>query len=943
MMKPLPAHRRALISRKDLLGQIAGIKARLDDVKRRAALLDLMRRAIADGRREVERRFEETGNGRLAARDLCYLFDQIIRVLFDDAVTTVYPTPNPTAAERLSVIAVGGFGRGQLAPFSDLDILFIRPWKSTPRAEQVVEYMLYLLWDLGLKVGHATRTVDETLRAARDDITIRTALLEGRWLWGDQDLWLELKRRFAAEIVAGSAPAFVEAKLAERDARHLRMGDSRYVLEPNIKEGKGGLRDLHTLMWIARYAYGVTDSAGLTLRGVLTGPEAARFTKADGFLWDLRWHLHLAAGRAEERLVFDLQSQLADRMGYTDHAGARGVERFMKHYFLVAKDIGDLSRILCAALESEQRKTPRLSLTRLLTGWKRDFAGFRIEADRLTIRSPERIAEDPILLLRLFWVAHKHNIEIHPRTLRLVSQNLKGIDRAVREDPRANELFLDILTGKTDPEGILRRMNEVGLFGRFVPDFGRVVAQMQYDMYHVFTVDEHTLFAIGILHRIESGKLTEELPLASALMPKLQSRRALYVAILLHDIAKGRGGDHSELGEKVAYRLGPRFGLTAEETETVAWLVRWHLLMSNTAFKRDLQDAQTIQDFVALVQSPERLKLLLVLTVADIRAVGPKVWNNWKAGLLRDLYMRAEDAMTGALSAESLLAAAATGSEPPVSRRRLEAALADMRSLLPDWTDAQVESVAEKLPPAYLVSTEAAAVARQARLIRRATDDNAPLAVETRVDPRRAVTEVSILAPDELGLFSQLAGALAMAGASIVDAKICTLTDGMALDSFLIQNAEGRAFDRPERLAKLAVLIEQSVHGRLTKLDELGQRRTGPSRAHVFRVSPRVLVDSEASATHTLIEVNGRDRPGLLFDLTSSLTALKLQIGSAKVSTFGERVVDVFYVKDLFGLKIEKENRINEIRAALLKVLAETPTETAAVPRPRRVRRRLAA
>ena len=942
-MKPLPALRRALVSRKDLLGQIAGINARLDDVKRRAALLDLMRKAIADGRREVERRFEETGNGRLAARDLCYLFDQIIRVLFDDAVTTVYPTPNPTAAERLSVIAVGGFGRGQLAPFSDLDILFIRPWKSTPRAEQVVEYILYLLWDLGLKVGHATRTVDETLRAARDDITIRTALLESRWLWGDQDLWLELKRRFASEIVAGSAPAFVEAKLAERDARHLRMGDSRYVLEPNIKEGKGGLRDLHTLMWIARYAYGVTDSAGLTLRGVLTGHEAARFTKADGFLWDLRWHLHLAAGRAEERLVFDLQSQLADRMGYTDHAGARGVERFMKHYFLVAKDIGDLSRILCAALESEQRKAPRISLTRLLTGWKRDFAGFRIEADRLTLRSPDKIAENPIMLLRLFWVAHKHNIEIHPRTLRLVSQNLKFVDRALREDPRANELFLDILTGKTDPEGILRRMNEVGLFGRFVPDFGRVVAQMQYDMYHVFTVDEHTLFAIGILHRIESGKLTEELPLASALMPKLQSRRALYVAILLHDIAKGRGGDHSELGEKVAYRLGPRFGLTAEETETVAWLVRWHLLMSNTAFKRDLQDSRTIQDFVAIVQSPERLKLLLVLTVADIRAVGPKVWNNWKAGLLRDLYMRAEDAMTGALSAESLLAAAATGSEPPVSRRRLEAALADMRALLPDWTDAQVEAVAEKLPPSYLVSTEAALVARQARLIRRAREDSAPLAVETRVDPRRAVTEVSILAPDELGLFSQLAGALAMAGASIVDAKICTLTDGMALDSFLIQNAEGGAFDRPERLAKLAVLIEQSVHGRLSKLDELRQRRTGPSRAHVFRVSPRVLVDSEASATHTLIEVNGRDRPGLLFDLTSSLTALKLQIGSAKVSTFGERVVDVFYVKDLFGLKIEKENRINEIRSTLLNVLAEAPSEAAAVSKPRRVRRRLAA
>lgn len=942
MISP-PSHPRALISRADLLRQIEAIDVKFGDVRRRSALLALVRAAMLAGRAEVERRFEENGNGRAAARDLSFIFDQIIRVLYDDAVTTVYPTPNPTASERLSIVAVGGFGRGQLAPFSDLDILFIRPWKSTPRAEQVVEHILYLLWDLGLKVGHATRTVDETLRAARDDITIRTALLEGRWLWGDQELWVELKRRFKAEIVAGSAPAFVEAKLAERDARHQRMGDSRYVLEPNIKEGKGGLRDLHTLMWIARYAYGVTDSAGLTLRGVLTGPEAARFTKADGFLWDLRWHLHLAANRAEERLVFDLQSRLADRMGYTDHVGMRGVERFMKHYFLVAKDIGDLSRILCAALESEQRKAPRLSLTRLITGWRRDFAGFRIEADRLTLRSPDKIVETPLQLIRLFWVAHKHNIEIHPRTLRLVSQSLKGIDRTVRDDPRANEMFLDILTGPADPEGILRRMNEVGLFGRFVPDFGRVVAQMQYDMYHVYTVDEHTLFAIGILHRIESGKLTEELPLASALMPKLQSRRALYVAILLHDIAKGRGGDHSELGEKVAYRLGPRFGLTAEETETVAWLVRWHLVMSNTAFKRDLQDPQTIQDFVAIVQSPERLKLLLVLTVADIRAVGPKVWNNWKAGLLRDLYIRAEDFMTGSLSAESLLAAKASGSEPPVNSRRRESAIADLRAALPDWTNDQVEEIAEKFPPAYLASMDVVSTARHARLIRRAGEDAAPLAVETRVDPRRAVTEVSILAPDELGLFSQLAGALAMAGASIVDAKICTLTDGMALDSFLIQNAEGGAFDRPEKLARLAVMIEQAVSGRLNKLEELRHRKSGPSRAQVFRVSPRVLIDSEASATYTLIEVNGRDRPGLLFDLTSTLTALKLQIGSAKVSTFGERVVDVFYVKDLFGLKVENANRINEIRTTLLDVLAEASQETVAQERPRRVRRRLAA
>ncbi len=585
----------------------------------RRVLLPPLKAALNRGRAEIRRRFDADGTAARAVREHSFLIDQLIRALHDLVTETIYPMANPTAGEKMAIVAVGGYGRGELAPFSDVDLLFLLPYKQTPHTEQVIESLLYLLWDLGLKVGQATRSVTECLRYAKADLTIRTALLEARYIWGEQALFTELKTRFESEIVRGTAAQFVEAKLAERDARHVRVGDSRYQLEPNVKEGKGGLRDLHTLFWIAKYIYRIDDVAKLVELGVLSAEESTRFERAQSFLWTVRCHLHYLAERAEERLTFDMQTEIGARMGYTDHAGSRGVERFMKHYFLVAKDVGDLTRIFCAILEIDQKGKRRLAWLR----WgqtRRALGGFGVDGDRLTIPSEDFFAKDPIALLRLFHVAQEHDLDIHPRALRAVTQSLRLIDARLREDPEANRLFLEILTSKKNPEIALRRMNEAGVFGKFIPDFGRVVAQMQYDMYHVYTVDEHTLFAIGILHQIETGQLKEELPVASAIMPTIISRRALYLATLLHDIAKGRGGDHSQLGEKIALKLGPRLGLSDEETETVAWLVRWHLLMSSAAFKLDISDPQTIQNFVDRVQSPERLKLLLVLTAADIRA-----------------------------------------------------------------------------------------------------------------------------------------------------------------------------------------------------------------------------------------------------------------------------------------------------------------------------------
>ena len=879
-----------------------------DHLAFRALLLDLLRQALDDGREEIKTRFMRKNDGAEAVLAQAYLMDTLIRAIHDAATSKLYRASNPTHAEQICVIAVGGYGRGELAPFSDIDLLFLLPYKQTPHVEQVVEAILYLLWDLRLKVGHSTRSIDECMRQAKADITIRTAMLEARHICGEQPLMLEMVTRFQKEIVAGTALEFVEAKLQESDERHKRLGDSRYVIEPNVKEGKGGLRDLHKLFWIGKYVYQVEAVSALVDKKVLSLVEAKRFAKAQKQLWTIRCHLHYLAGRAEERLTVDLQREISALLGYTDRIGSAAVERFMKHYYLTVKDIGDLTRIFCAAIEAEHQRRPRLRLSNLWTR-NRQFGDFKIDGNRLNANDDGIFEKDPVNLVRMFHVAQANNLEFHPHILRLVTQNLKRIDSSLRNDAEANRLFLEILTSEKGPERILRRMNEAQVFGRFVPDFGRVVAQMQYDMYHVYTVDEHTIIMLGILFRIEQGGLSEIAPVASDVVHKLISRRELYVAVLLHDIAKGRGGDHSILGEKVARRLCPRLGMTKQETETVAWLVRWHLLMSYAAFKRDVNDPKTIDDFTNIVQSPERLRLLLVLTVADIRAVGPNVWNGWKAALLRDLYWRAEEVLSG----QTLEAG---------QNARVEAVLIELRETLPDWDDTAFAAHVERGYPSYWLTHDVETLMRHARLIRSAAAEDKQLTVATRIDEFREVTEVTVHTADHPGLFSRIAGAMASVGANIVDARVVTLSTGMAMDTFWIQDANRKAFEGPDAQSQIDTAIEHALSGEL-KLKQVIEKRPSalPKRARGMTVAPRVLIDNKASTTHTVVEVNGTDRAGLLHRLTRKLAQKNLQIAAAKISTYGESIVDVFYVKDLFGLKIQSESRLDGIREAMLEEL----------------------
>ncbi len=880
----------------------------------RAAVLQIMKDRLAAGRGKTEAMLMEDGGGTACAERLSHLMDEIIRALYDFAVTHVYRAKNPSSAERMAVVAVGGYGRGTLAPGSDIDLLFLLPYKQTPWGEQIVEYMLYMLWDMGLKVGHATRNIEECLRLSRSDMTIRTAVLEARYIWGEKKLCDELIARFDKEVVRNTGAEYAQAKLAERDERHRKVGESRYLVEPNVKEGKGGLRDLQTLFWIGKYFYRERTVSELVHQGVFTRVEYAEFLKAEDFLWAVRCHMHFLTGKAEERLHFDIQRDIADRLGYKSHPGLSAVERFMKHYFLVAKDVGDLTRIFCAALEEEQASHVsgfnRLFLT--FSRRRRKLAGtadFIIDNDRINIVDEHVFERDPVNLLRLFWLADRHGLEYHPDALKLVTRSLRLVDRNLRRNKEANRLFMDILTSDHKPELNLRRMNEAGLLGKLIPDFGKIVAMMQFNMYHHYTVDEHLLRCIDVLSEIERGDGEKIHPLSHKLIGELKNRReVLYVAVLLHDIAKGRPADHSEVGAKIARRICPHMGLSPADTETVAWLVENHLVMSMTAQTRDLNDRKTIEDFAHIVQSVERLKLLLILTVCDIRGVGPGVWNGWKGQLLRTLYFETELLLTGGFS--------------EVSRaERTAAAREQLAEALSDWPAKERKRYVGLHYDNYLLTVDLKDQVRHAAFVREADAAGRRLATMVKTHGFEAVTEITVLAQDHPRLLSVIAGACAAAGGNIVDAQIFTTSDGRALDTILINREFDRDEDERRRAERVGGLIEDVLSGR-SWLPEMIAKRTKPKRgAKVFRIEPRAEIRNTLSNRFSVIEVSGLDRPGLLSEITGALSDLSLDIASAHITTFGEKVIDTFYVTDLTGQKIESQPRLDSIRANLIATL----------------------
>ncbi len=819
------------------------------------------------------------------------LTDALVRAAFDVACR-LHPLPNPTASERIAVVAVGGFGRSEMAPFSDVDLLLLFPYKITPWAENLVESLLYILWDMKLKVGHSSRTVKECIRLGREDITIRTALLEHRYIIGDRSMATELDDKLWSDLFLNTGREFIAAKLTERAERHRRQGGQRYVLEPNVKEAKGGLRDLQTLYWIGKYLHRVSSSEGLVGAGLLTAEEYGLFSRAENFLWAARCHMHYITRRATDQLTFDLQVEVAERMGYVDTEGRRAVEHFMQDYFRHATRVGELTRVFLTELEARHAK-PEARLSGFFTRRRRVKPGYAVVQGRIDAADPVQFLATPLNLLSVFEETLRSGYLLHPNIMRLIAANLPLIDDHVRNDPEAVRVFQDLLLKHGNPERALRHMNELGVLSAFIPEFENIVAMMQFNVYHHYTVDEHIIQCISILAQIERGELVEELPVATGILKSGVNRKVLYLALLLHDIGKGRPEDHSIIGAQIARRVCPRLGLTADETETVEWLVRHHLLMSDMAQKRDVGDPRTVRDFAKAVETRKRLDLLTVLTVCDIRGVGPNTWNNWKAMLLRQLY---------AVTAEAL----ENGLESINRERGVNESRAALGKRLSDWPAAEIAKETSRHYDPYWHGLNTETLETLARLLRGLGDDE--IRIDLTPEPQRDATRASFALADHPGIFSRLAGALALVGANVVDARTYTSRDGYATSVFWIQDSEGHAYD-PHKLPRLRGMIGKTLKGEILPRAALADRDKIKKREREFRFPTHVTFDNEGSEIYTIIEVDSRDRPGLLFDLTRTLALNNIYIASAVIATYGAQVVDAFYVKDMFGLKLHAGDR----------------------------------
>ncbi|AZU02656.1 UTP-GlnB uridylyltransferase, GlnD [Glycocaulis alkaliphilus] len=897
----------------------------------RQAGIGRLKKFIAAGRAHAASKLAGKGGGLEAARALSGVMNAAVRALFD-SVASDFDEAGATAP-GLAVCALGGWGAGELAPQSDIDLLFLTGTPPREGAEAIVERMLYVLWDCGLNIGGgAIRTVDEALALVADDVSERTALLDLRWVSGDERLVSTLRLKFGrAHRTRESITPFIAAKLSERDTRVDRQGDSRYAVEPNIKDGKGALRDLQTLRWLAQVLYGNDAMERWVASGLLTVQDVERYLRAEDFYWAVRFHLHTLNGRKDDRLTFDTQPEISALMGYADSEDTLGVEDFMRDYFKRAIDVGALTRLVCAKLEADELKDPPSGIGRFMPadGVQKgdnalEEAGFVVRSGRLAFADPSRVEEDPVLMLTLFELAAARHLDLHPDAVALVSRSLRLVDDSLRRDERAARSFFAILLESDDPRITLRAMTEAGLLGAYIPEFGDIVARTQFNMYHRFTVDEHTLNALGLLREIEQGKLVADHPLATRIFPEITHRRALHLAVLLHDTGKGNGDQCIEGAER-ARSACERLGIEEAETELVAWLIANHLEMSDAAQRRDLSDPRTVLDFAGRVANMERLRLLTVLTVVDIRAVGPGVWNGWKAQLIRDLYEATAAVLAGGERADEEEARARLHGRADRARTLFRK---EMERIDPEFGRRWIAS----LDDSYWLSFAESDRLRHAAFVRAAESRGGEVACGVRVDRRRSAAEVLILAPDRDGLFADIAGALALAGANVVGAQVATTTWGAAFDVFYVQEQGGKPYGWSDlsALDRLRASVEKAARGGLGGEILIPARRVARREA-AFTVSPYVKLEGQAADGALVIEASGRDRPGLLHDLARAITDLGCSIQAARIDGYGERAVDVFYVTEQ-GRKISDPEKEKALASALMTVLGSGEAGASGAP-----------
>jgi [protein-PII] uridylyltransferase len=769
-----------------------------------------------------------------------------------------------------ALLAVGGYGRGQLFPHSDIDLLILLPEPADTRLQQKLETFVGTLWDIGLEVGHSVRTVAECAELAAQDLTVQTSLLEARILSGDRRLF----RRFANRLDEVLEPAnFLQAKQLEQQQRHARFQESN--LEPNIKESAGGLRDLHNILWIARAAQVGKTWGELARRGVATPPEAREIQRHEAFLQTLRIRLHYVAGRREDRLLFDHQSTLAAQFNLRDGAHRLASEQLMQRYYRVAKAVSELNAILLQNLRARISPSPDKAYHPI-------NPRFGMRDELLEAHSEELFDREPSAILETFrLLQHHHELKgIGATTLRALWRARRRINPAFRRDPVNRDLFIQIMKSPSHVERALRRMNQCGILGRYLPAFGRIVGQMQHDLYHVYTVDEHILRVIRNLRRFSIPELAHEFPLCSRLMSDFARPEVLYLGALFHDIAKGRGGDHSQLGKIDARRFCRSHGLSRDDTDLVAWLVEHHLVMSTTAQKQDLSDPDVIRAFAQRVGEDRRLVALYLLTVADIRGTSPRIWNAWKGKLLEDLFHATRRLLSGdRVSLESSLQAR---QEEALAKLRLYALPGDAHEKL--WS---------QLDMSYFLRHAPQEIAWHTRLLYYRADSAKPV-VKARLSPAGEGLQVMVYVPDQKLLFARICNFFESISYDIFEAKIYTTRHGHALDSFQVHDPNNR---RPQ-YRDLISYIEFELGQRLldkSPLPALTKPRLSRQLRH-FPISPEVNIQADDKGVYRVLSVIAGDRPGLLSRIARVLTEYDVNLHTAMINTLGSRAEDTFLI-----------------------------------------------
>lgn len=859
-------------------------------------------------RDEIKKRHDTGASGSEVTHLICDMMDEVNNKLFRSIIYDL--AGGDEMLEHITLVAVGGYGRGELNPFSDIDIMFLYDGVlPAAKVEDIAQKLLYFLWDMRLDVGYSVRTIPDCIEMAAADGTVKTALMDARFLSGSRPLYDQLHKTIFTQILPKSSDKFIKEKISDMKGRRDKYGSTVYLLEPNLKEGEGGLRDLQTAMWVARVKYKFSDPRELIIKGIVVDDELELYEAALDYLWRIRNELHYFSGRKNDQLTFDAQVHLAGFMGYKDRGRVLAVEDFMRDYYRHANKVEHFTSSLvsrCIWRDEGALKILGYFVRRPVGD------GCFVLKGELIIPDETVIEKNPTVLMRIFELAQKHGVNLNIRVKGAIRKNLHLINDKFRRNREVNQSFMNILRAAKGVTDTLRLMHHLELLNRYIPELEHIYCKVQHDMYHIYTVDIHTLFAVEQTERMLNGELKEKMPLPCEVAAQVGKPELLMLAVLFHDIGKGEGGGHAEKGAAMIPTIARRMGLCREDSERLEFLVRQHLLFAHISQRRDLNDEKMIAQFARQMETSENLKMLYLLTVADVRAVGSDVWTNWKASLFQELYEKAFSILDrGEFQQEA-------------SSDRVKSIIKRVAEMLEnDFSAAVVREELKAMPVRLLLSNTPQLICEHVRML--IGQEQNGILMRVTHQPESGYSEFTICAQDMPGLFSRITGVMAANGVNILGAQINTSKNGKVLDILQVNSPQGLLLTDDQRWGRIQDDMRRVIQGeaRVNELVAKRQRPTLLTSRPAPRFATRVDIDNEVSESYTVMDIYTHDKVGLLYLITSTLTELGLYIGVSKISTKVDQVADVFYVRDIFGHKITSEDKLTEIRSKLITAIDE--------------------